>query len=67
MIPDFINEKKHVILVRHLVGLSYLWCEVFLREQEKIFCIYSGPKWLIGRILETEVYIQSAPNNSNET
>jgi hypothetical protein len=25
-----------------------------LKKQEKIFCIYSGPKWLIVRILEVE-------------
>ena len=32
-----------------LVNFSF-----FLREQENIFRIYSGPKWLIGKISEIE-------------
>ena len=30
-----------------LSNLSFLWSEVFLREQEEIFSTYFGPLWLI--------------------
>ena len=37
---NFIIQK---LKSKHLVCLSFLWWEVFLREREKIFCTYSRP------------------------
>ena len=37
----FITQK---LKSKHLVYLSFLWWEVFLREREKIFFIHSAPR-----------------------
>ena len=36
---NFIIQK---LKSKHLVSLSFLWCQVFLREREEIFSTYSG-------------------------
>ena len=42
VLVNFIIEKLKII---HLLCLSFLWWQVFLREREKIFYTYSGPRW----------------------
>ena len=41
LIVNFITWK---FKSKHLVCLSFLWGQVFLREREKIFCTYSRPE-----------------------
>ena len=41
VLVNFIIQK---LKSKHLVCLSFLWWQFFLREQEKIFYTYSGPK-----------------------
>ena len=40
VLVNFIIQK---LKSKHLVCLSFLWWQVFLREREKIFYTYSGP------------------------
>ena len=40
-----VNIITQKLKSKHLVCLSFLWWEVFLREREKIFFTYFGPIW----------------------
>ena len=44
VLVNFIIQK---LKSKHLVCLSFLWWQVFLREREKIFNTYSGPKSIV--------------------
>ena len=45
----------------HLVCLSFLWWQVFLRQREKIFYTYSGPNWPPGPPALTALEHRSQP------